>query len=359
MITQIGLHSFKRFSELALETRSFTLLTGTNGSGKTSVIHALLLARQASMTASDTIQLNGPYGLQLGEGLDLLNHGADPSSGVGLDLEVDGGSYAWRFSMAEDRSLVLRVISRPHSLPCSLAAAGRSFCYLSADRLGPRDTLPAASSPAESLGVGPRGEHAAQVLSENSRVQISPGRRAPEMSQSSLQNQLEAWMTRIARPLVIKAQWFAGSGITQLQYKTPGVRHEWVRPPNMGFGVSTVLPALVAGLTVPHGGLLMIENPEIHLHPSGQSAVGQFLAQVAADGVQVIVETHSDHVVNGPRRAVAVGTLPAQDSVIYYFDDVVKEITLTKSGKLSDWPPGFFDQLSQDLGALARHKREL
>jgi predicted ATPase len=125
----------------------------------------------------------------------------------------------------------------------------------------------------------------------------------------------------------------------------------------MGFGVSTALPILVAGLVAERNGLLVIENPEIHLHPAGQSAIGEFLAKVAADGVQVLVETHSDHVINGMRRAVAESELPARDAVLHYFDDAVTEIAVDERGKLSTWPAGFFDQIDRDLGAIALRQR--
>ena len=81
----------------------------------------------------------------------------------------------------------------------------------------------------------------------------------------------------------------------------------FLRPVHCGFGITQILPIIVAALSIPKGDLLLIENPEVHLHPAGQALMGQFLAEVAHSGIQVIVETHSDHILNGIRRAIKVG----------------------------------------------------
>jgi predicted ATPase len=132
----------------------------------------------------------------------------------------------------------------------------------------------------------------------------------------------------------------------------------------MGFGVTYALPVVTAALLAPSDSLLLVENPEAHLHPSGQSAVGAFLARVASDGVQVILETHSDHVINGIRRAISADyVLPASDVAIHFFradegdNPSVVKIDVQPRGDLSEWPEGFFDQMDADLAALARARR--
>jgi predicted ATPase len=131
----------------------------------------------------------------------------------------------------------------------------------------------------------------------------------------------------------------------------------------MGFGISYALPILVAALMMPIGGLLIVENPEAHLHPAGQSRLGTFLGRVAASGVQVIIETHSDHVINGIRLAAAEERLLEPEQVVLHFfgsniDGSPAVIELTGRGGLTAWPKGFFDQIELDLGRLARAKRQ-
>ena len=104
---------------------------------------------------------------------------------------------------------------------------------------------------------------------------------------------------------------------------------------------------------------MLIENPEVHLHPAGQAFMGEFLADIARAGVQVIVESHSDHVLNGIRRAVKTGRLTPEHVVIHFFgarsDDgaQVHSPTLDAAGNIDIWPEGFFDQFDKDMNYFA------
>ena len=126
--------------------------------------------------------------------------------------------------------------------------------------------------------------------------------------------------------------------------------------------MTQVLPIVVAALSAAEDGLLLIENPEVYLHPAGQAHMGEFLADVAAAGVQVILETHSDHVLNGIRRAVKRSALSAADVALHFFrprsdddDDAtqVHRVMLDHDGNFDDWPDGFFDQFDKDMSYFA------
>jgi predicted ATPase len=150
-----------------------------------------------------------------------------------------------------------------------------------------------------------------------------------------------------------------------LRFKTGDLNAEWVRPTNMGFGVSYALPIVVQGLATVPGGMLIVENPEAHLHPAGQSAMGRFLGLLAADGVQVIVETHSDHVLNGICLATIEDRHPLkrQDVLIHAFLNEPHDgtrtlaIEINKQGGFTQNPTGFFDQSANDLGAILHARR--
>ena len=101
----------------------------------------------------------------------------------------------------------------------------------------------------------------------------------------------------------------------------------------------------------------MIENPEAHLHPQGQSKMAELAALAANAGVQVFVETHSDHFIDGIRIAVREGILTPEDTVFHYFErqgneSVVSSRVLDADGRLSEWPVGFFDQHEMNLVRL-------
>jgi predicted ATPase len=367
VIRHVELSNFKRFRSLSVDLRALTVLSGLNGSGKTSLIHALLLARLASVGSPPpaVIPLNGPFGLALGEASDVLHEGVELAEGITLSVTDESSTYTWRFDVSNERSLNLKISQRPDRSVEALAGSGRDFTYLCAERVGPRDTLPVDSVAKADLGVGHQGEFAAQVLSVLDRHQVQEGRRDPAVEFANLRFQVEAWLRKIVRPVQIDPNWVEGVGVTTIRFKTPGLKSQSVRPANMGFGVSYALPIVVAGLLTPSGGMLIVENPEAHLHPSGQSAMGAFLARVAADGVQVLIETHSDHVHNGVRRSVAVdGALRPEETIVHFFGSAEGDVSAVKSlqigarGDLSAWPPGFFDQIESDLAALAPARRK-
>lgn len=374
MIRRLQIKRFKRFRFLDLSLGRLTLLTGLNGAGKTSVIHALLLARQASRRA--VVALNGELGLNLGSAVDVLHRGADGEA-IEFALWSDTGRAPFNLVLTSPNELALYL--NAETVPGAfvsldgLTKDAPWFSYLCAERLGPRDTLSADSADAGVLGVGVSGEYTAQVLALHDRQHVADARLAPSGeehvgSSLLLQRQVERWMSFILGlrgVMDIEAVRISNTTATRLGYRLPGQPVEKIRPPNMGFGVSYVLPIVVAALMTPPGGLLIVENPEAHLHPAGQSAIGEFLARMAAAGVQVIVETHSDHVVNGVCRAVAEGkaSLSPDEVVLYFFGgggaegDEVTRINLSATGELSAWPPGFFDQIEKDLGAIARTRR--
>ena len=374
MLAEIRLENFKRFRDITLKAANLTVLTGANGSGKTSILHSLLLARQmARQPDRSHVELNGVDTLEMGGTEDVIHYEASDGLAAVEVLETKGKRYRWSFGTAgsgDTRTLNAVVVDRPgcEDYPMALAGSAPRFCYLCAERLGPRDALGASAADVAELDVGPRGEFAAQVLASFDRSRVGPGRidgSSAEPLSASLLHQTESWMSRIVRPIQIDAEWFPNTSITRLRFKTPGLRTEWTRAPNAGFGISYALPIVVAALRAEVGGLLIVENPEAHLHPAGQSRIGGFLAQIAADGVQIFVETHSDHVLNGIRVAVAEGraALLPDEIAIHFFraeDDegpTLQSMELGQTGQLSDWPAGFFDQTQVDLALLASRRR--
>jgi len=242
-----------------------------------------------------------------------------------------------------------------------LSDAPRGFQYLCAERIGPRVFQGSAALPLAMLEVGCRGEHSAQLLDSLGGMTIEAARFGDTGDGQTplLKSQTEAWLSRITRPIQLDTKSFPAIGTLALRFRTG---EEWTKPTNMGFGVSYALPVIVAGLTAAPDALLLVENPEAHLHPAGQSQMGVFLASMAGAGVQVLVETHSDHVLNGIRRAIGeLGVLGAERAIVHQFDisesSDHRSLSFSPGGGLSDWPPGFFDQYQMDVAALTRIRR--
>ncbi|MGO4420267.1 DUF3696 domain-containing protein [Streptomyces sp. MCAF7] len=103
--------------------------------------------------------------------------------------------------------------------------------------------------------------------------------------------------------------------------------------------------------------MVLLENPEAHLHPQGQTQMATLAAAAAAQGAQVIIETHSDHVINGVRLAVKQGRITPRQAVFHYFrgDGTGVEVVsprIDSDGMLDQWPTGFFDELENTLDQL-------
>jgi len=388
MLRRIDLHDFKCFELLKLPLSNITVLTGTNASGKSSVLQTLVLLHQTMRDHewSSRLLLNGDA-IKLGTVGDVVDkvHGRRT---IEIGLADDDVNYHWSFSgdrsemsMGVDHvSVGDTALAQPDRLQYllppllqsqmafvvgsdsnqvsavmqlnldSLAYRLRGLSYITAERIGPREFYVIEETAAV---VGPAGEHAVSVLHLGRDERVLDGLIVDGVPPTRLR-QVEARMQ----------QFFPGCGLVVLQVPhanavTLGLRTseatDFHRPIHVGFGLTQILPIVVAALSAQAGGILLIENPEVHLHPAGQALMGKFLADVAAAGVQVIVETHSDHVLNGIRRAVKDQRIVPEQVEIHFFrprtEDLAQVISpqINQLGDIDTWPEGFFDQFDKDM----------
>ena len=388
MISQLDIHDFKCFALLKLPIGHLTVLSGANASGKSSVLQALVLLHQTmrDFEWSSRLLLNGDT-LKLGTVGDVVDkvHGRHA---IELGITDGDNKFRWSFSgerlemsMGVDRVSVdelkleapgrLQYLLPPligsQSTPVSVSiedeAAGiyqlnldslayrlRSLSYITAERIGPREFYPIEET---AIVVGPAGEHAVSALHLRRDERVTEGL-IVEGIPPTLLRQVEARMQ----------QFFPGCGLVVVQVPqanavTLGLRTseatDFHRPIHVGFGLTQILPILVAAISSKPGNILLIENPEVHLHPAGQALMGQFLAEVASAGIQVVVETHSDHVLNGIRRSVKSSQITPEKIAIHFFrprlDGRAQVVSpqIDKEGNLDSWPDGFFDQFDKDM----------
>lgn len=144
-----------------------------------------------------------------------------------------------------------------------------------------------------------------------------------------------------------------------------GSRRPEVRLVDVGIGVSQVLPVLVETLFVPPGSIVVLEQPELHLHPRVQSELADvFVDAIAAHengrprGCQFIIESHSEHLLRRLQRRIAEGVLNPDDAALYFVRTDEAEASLERLqvdpyGNITNWPPGFFGDEMVDLVARA------
>lgn len=376
MISSLRLLNFKPYEDQLLNFEALTLLSGLNSTGKSSVIQALLLLRQShdqallqslpsSLPQSQGLALNGDL-VRIGTAQDAFCERAKENY-IGFEIVwKDGNKGIWHFNYDSKKtetdvlSLTLpKIINSFDVYKSSLFS--QEFHYLQAERIGPRPFNDISDYQVRRLGqLGTRGEYTAHFLSINEDKDIPNNQLCHPMGKSNdLRNQVEAWMREVSPGTRIKINSNPDMGLINLQYFY-GDSNPY-RATNVGFGITYTLPIIVAILASPPGTLIIIENPEAHLHPKGQSRMGELLALAANCGVQVVIETHSDHVLNGIRIAVHGGKLDPQDVQMHYFERKEKEgqaVTevvsphIDRNGRIDQWPDGFFDEWDKSLEAL-------
>jgi predicted ATPase len=380
MISAIRLDNFKAFRSLDLTLAGLTLLTGLNAAGKSTTLQALALLRQSHEAGSLTdegLLLNGDL-VTLGVGQDVLHEdfstGDDGTPQIGISLRIDGLDSFWRirYDVAGHREAGLLPLTLSLGNYTNDGLFGTKFQYLRADRIVPAVSYEKSYDSAVRKGsLGARGEHTVNFLRVNQDAVVLPALHHPEARTSNLLDEVEAWMQELCPGVNLEAEDLRGTDSVRLSYGFFGrsgisSSNNRYRPTNVGFGLTYVLPVVVACLTAGPHSLLLLENPEAHLHPRGQMMMAELAARAVQAGAQVVVETHSDHVLNGTRLMVKDSVLAGSDVAVHYFRRdrssgesgvripaiTVSSPTVGNDGMLSMWPPGFFDEWDKALDRL-------
>jgi predicted ATPase len=228
--------------------------------------------------------------------------------------------------------------------------------YISSERLGPRNYYEKKNLP-DFLSVGAHGEYTANVLSSFGNEIVVPDSLYIGQSAKTLLSQCQEWMSYLFDGAIIEVQGRDSDYATlALLMNTKSTKSRF-KPTNIGFGYSYSLPIIVSGLIAQKGDILIVENPEAHLHPRAQSRIIKFLCRVAQLGVQVIIESHSEHVLNALRiESVSERGITADNISILFFHDkqggYFDKIVLREDGKIENWVAGFFDQNDEDYKKL-------
>ena len=149
-----------------------------------------------------------------------------------------------------------------------------------------------------------------------------------------------------------------GSNIYKMMLSDPNTKTE-VSLADVGFGASQILPIIVEGFNAPKNALLMIEQPEIHLHPRAQGTMGDLLVDIANfNEKKLIVETHCDLLIRRVCKNILQGNIDHTNVVIYYFEPTesgteIKTITINKNGQFENFPDGFFEESFEEAMEMA------
>ena len=405
MITNLKLKNFKLFKEITdIPLANINLLTGINGKGKSTVLQSFLLIKQSPEfnRTTDKIIFNGSY-LQLGNIKDVKNIKSSQNEAIEFNFHY---SYSekefeliYKFNTIEDYSLDAQIesikIDNVRNLSdlliykkdstihvkkqnnevnfpflFDLFVKGENIDndirsieqlinlskihYISADRIGPK-VYYSKHSLNEFYSVGALGQNTINVLWHKKDDRVYENLCENNKLPRTVLTQLEYWLEKI----------FDGARITLVEIKETNLLSfkissdnstDYYIPTNVGFGYSYILPILVSGLIAKDNEILIVENPEAHIHPFAQSRLSDFLTKVSLNGVQILIESHSEHILNGLRISVKDKFIKPENLNVLYFDKkgdkLFEKINVDIEGGINNWPSNFFDQATKDLNHL-------
>ena len=369
MINKIQLKDFKIHANLDLPLGGLTILTGQNGMGKSSLLQSLLLLRQSYSQQNNIngINLKGDL-TDLGGAFDVVCQSSKDGI-VRIRLSLSGGNdLDFRFSSdTEVHDTFLPTIDdvpqQKDITQCSLFT--NNFQYISAFRLGPqkgyeRDTN-IVQYQRQISKVNGQCEYAVHFLSHyGKKVHCLPQLLIGDASDDALETQVQNWMQNVSPRVSINIEPVGADFMLNYKFSREGhPMTDEMSAVNVGYGVTYVLPILIAVLSATPDSLILIENPEAHIHPRAQAELMKLLMKAVKAGVQIIIETHSDHIMNG----AVVSIIEDADSLglikAYYFErddtthtSVPRMLDIQKDGRILNPPKGFFDQIDIDMRTI-------
>ena len=383
MIRTIQIDRFKSLHHtLPAEMGQVTLLTGANGRGKSSFCQALLVLSQTWRRGwMDSLLPNGVW-KNLGEYDEVVN-AFDPDKTIGFHITTDteqDNDYQLLFKKSDSTPSLGEVVSvrvngRPIHDDSGSSDDGEYEGDGADDDDGSENILLASLSDFPSLMSLQRMFYVAAE-----RVAAPEGQPIDEATPFEYlapngSNVLKAlWANResgcIESVQELLGRILDGGGLrldndgTRLTLKINSVDDgAFYQPVNVGYGYSYILTLLTAMVLAPKDSFIIVENPEAHLHPSAQAKMmNELIAMAKERKIQLIVETHSDHILNTSLRAVKERKLEVSDLQVLFFSNHtdeegnmearVQNLEVNQLGHILNPPKQFFEQYSLDLRAL-------
>ncbi len=338
MITEITLTGFKSFLHRTLKLNQLTVLTGLNSSGKSSIIQALLMMEKAHRR-DNSILLDG--------------HGSvEEIKNTYYNKEIIL-SVADAFGRPFLTKIYLDNPFDPYSCLYRAEFNFPEIIYISANRFGPKTSVPIYNDSYKRNRIGANGENLFQFIESFADETLDPILIHPNSEGETVLFNIRGWLSVISPNVDFKYTIDKNSDTSYSTFNSH-------RATNVGFGLSyslSVIAALLIATKIPYS-MVVIENPEAHLHPKGQTAIARLISLCAMAGTQVIIETHSDHLFDGIRIAAKENEGFASNVQIHWFEldelenTEVHSPALNNDGRLDEWPKGLFDQFEINASKL-------
>ena len=341
MIEKISISNYKCIDYAELELKPLTIVTGLNSTGKSTLLQAILLP-EAFMMRNGILGISRDFNVTRCKYVDRNE--------IMVEIKYSAKSkclksYATKISIEGDDEVKILY--------------GKRMFYLAANRII-GDSV--GIKIPEEIAISPNGLDAFATYEMEKNTPVIDKLLKDEDSGRMLSAQVNYWLKEIL-DLNIKLSTSLTDTKQRVDISYTSDDIDNITPSNLGTGVTFLAEMLITCLRAKEGDIMLIENPEIHLHPKAQSKVGEFLAFVANAGIQVIVETHCENMINRIQYEVYSHQLTNTDVIIYYKEKSTTPyipIALNKKGQYCinheenvEFPEGFFDATLKELIEMA------
>ncbi len=329
MVSKIHVSALKSIKNLEIECSGLNLLVGRNSSGKSTFLQALLLYAQR--------KLDGKY-ISVGEFREARNYNM-PNEKIRIELYEKNKTKPDWIEFVEDKendSYNINSCIENYNLKSMKNLMGKdndleeqavckfddsNFHYLSCHRIGVNDIY--IKNMINETDFGIDGEYALAYLLKNEGETVKEDLISNDPNfTSTLLGQVNYWMNYIVDTSLLLTD-LKKTNYLQVKYnnnpKNKLSDALYCRPINIGSGVSYLISIIISCLASNRGDVIIIENPEIHLHPKAQSRLCEFLYFISKTNRQIFVETHSDHIFNGLRVGIATKYMKQEDISVNFF----------------------------------------
>lgn len=350
MIEKLKIEGFKSIDNIEFNMKNLNLLLGTNSSGKSTIIQSILLSSQ-SVNKSNA-PLNGNI-VSIGEFREARNFITNAKE-ININLDTDRGNYNINFTEdidSESGEACIKVDNTTDDVK-GLLTLDEGIHYLSASRIGHKDTYDKNFSTIYKFGL--QGEYVLDYF-EKHKKDILDNELIIDKGSNTLEHQVNYWLKYIVNTSIVTDDI---KETDKLKAKFESISGRQVRTKNIGSGLSYLISIIIMCLSMKKGSTLIIENPEIHLHPKAQSKLTELFVYIANHNRQIILETHSDHIFNGLRVAIVQEKIDKNDMNICFLRLDEKGcsenhlIDIGKRGRINNYVEDLFDQFDVDLDRM-------
>lgn len=383
MIQALEIRNFKSIKNKFFPLRKLNVLAGLNGMGKSSFIQMILLLRQSDNLEDGELKLNGGSNgyTNIGTTKDALYQYSKKGEDLSVSIKFSNSNlYTIDFGYEIEADIFKKKVMTISDITENFIKSHKSqsifssnFQYLNANRVEPKSIHSKSYTSVVNLSsIGNFGEYTAHYIDSRGNDEINFENlfhpttitkdvvTNKEIINKTLINQINLWMGEISPGVNIRTTSISSDFVLlEYVYTQPNFGNtNRFKPENVGFGISYALHVVTALLASRPGELIIIENPESHIHPKGQAELGKLIALTAQNDVQIIIETHSDHIINGIRVGIKEGSLLNDQAIIFFFDknvteseqfSVIANIEIDKNGELSEYPEHMLSEWSNQL----------